>query len=101
MLQKWISALPEVNDTERDRKELLQNELEKLCLGESEGGYGIMGQDGGMGFIVGHCDLLSGNVIILPETSGVVAANSTKKVHFIDYEYAPPLLPTPLSLSRY
>lgn len=87
MLQKWISALPETSTTERDRKELLQAELEKLCLGESEGGYGIMGQDGGMGFIVGHCDLLSGNVIILPEAQGVAAAG-TKKVHFIDYEYA-------------
>lgn len=96
VLQKWISALPETSTTELDRKELLQAELEKLCLGESEGGYGIMGQDGGMGFIVGHCDLLSGNVIILPEARGVAATGT--KVHFIDYEYAP--FPTHCKIKR-
>lgn len=88
VLQKWISALPETNKTEVERKELLQAELEKLQLSEDEGGYGIKGQDGGMGFIVGHCDLLSGNVIILPEKEGIAApADGIKKVHFIDYEY--------------
>lgn len=88
MLQKWISALPETSKTEIERKELLQAELEKLQLSEDEGGYGIKGQDGGMGYIVGHCDLLSGNVIILPEEQGAAAAGGAVKVHFIDYEYA-------------
>lgn len=90
VLQKWISALPETDCDERERKETLQTEFEKLMAGVDEGGYGIKGQDGGMGMIVGHCDLLNGNVIILPEEDGVAPVpGATKKVHFIDYEYAP------------
>lgn len=88
VLQKWISALPDTSKSEKERKELLQGELELLQLEEDEGGYGIKGQDGGMGVVVGHCDLLNGNVIILPEEEGVAPVNGAKKVHFIDYEYA-------------
>lgn len=43
--------------------------------------------------IFAHCDLLSANVIVLPQaaTNGFVDGNETPKdVHFIDYEYATP-----------
>ncbi|KAH8150126.1 uncharacterized protein LAJ45_05812 [Morchella importuna] len=90
VLQKWISALPEASKSQKERKELLQNELDLLQLGEDEGGFNIKGQDGGMGAVVGHCDLLNGNVIILPEDDGVTSASGNTKVHFIDYEYSTP-----------
>jgi ethanolamine kinase len=86
VLQKWISALPDASKSQKERKELLQKELDLLQLGEDEGGFNIKGQDGGMGVVVGHCDLLNGNVIILPEDDGVTSAGGNTKVHFIDYE---------------
>jgi len=62
--------------------------------------------DGGVGFIFGHCDLLNGNVIILPERKKegegelveemrIGAVAGSKSVHFIDYEYVLPTLPEP------
>lgn len=87
VVQKWISALPSETEKQRERKELLQDELEKLQNSTDEGGYGLQGHDGGVGLIMGHCDLLNGNVIIIPQEDGVVAApDSPKTVHFIDYE---------------
>ncbi|KAL7276705.1 hypothetical protein RUND412_000286 [Rhizina undulata] len=91
VLEMWIAALPTNTDTEKARKDLLQGELEKLQSEKEKGGYGLKGQDGGVGLIMGHCDLLSGNVIILPEeNAATVAPGAPKKVHFIDYEYATP-----------
>jgi ethanolamine kinase len=87
VLQKWISALPTETEKQKERKESLQDELEKLQNSTDEGGYGLQGQDGGVGLIMGHCDLLSGNVIIIPQKEGVAAApDGVKTVHFIDYE---------------
>ena len=37
-----------------------------------------------------HCDLLSGNVIILPKTGVACAGKPAETVTFIDYEYATP-----------
>lgn len=37
-----------------------------------------------------HCDLLSGNVIVLPKTHAVNGDKATETVAFIDYEYATP-----------
>ncbi len=44
----------------------------------------MKGMDGGVGLVLGHCDLLNGNVIILPESG----SETEKKIHLIDYEYA-------------
>ena len=85
VMNKWISALPSSTDAEKSKKYELQREVDTLQLEKSKGGYGLKGLDGGVGLITGHCDLLSGNVIILPGAEG-----AEKTVHFIDYEYATP-----------
>jgi ethanolamine kinase len=87
LLQKWISALPTDTKKQRERRESLQDELERLQNSTDEGGYGLQGEDGGVGLVVGHCDLLSGNIIIAPHEDGVTAAlDEAQTVHFIDYE---------------
>jgi ethanolamine kinase len=85
VLQKWISALPSSNDAQKAQKEELQRELQTLETELDAGGYGLKGQDGGVGLVTGHCDLLHGNVIILPAQEG-----KDREVHLIDYEYATP-----------
>jgi len=40
--------------------------------------------------VFAHCDLLSGNVIVLPKSQGVNGEKTTETVTFIDYEYATP-----------
>ncbi|MCJ1254307.1 hypothetical protein MMC24_002122 [Lignoscripta atroalba] len=79
VLQKWIFALP------KDRQLVLQKELERSVkeLGDVPG----LGKDG---LIFGHCDLLSGNVIIEPHSPNKPNAGSIETVSFIDYEYATP-----------
>jgi ethanolamine kinase len=81
VLRKWISVLPSSNDAEKAQKEELRRELAVLETSLETGGYGLKGKDGGVGLITGHCDLLNGNVIILPGRPG-----EERKVHFIDYE---------------
>ncbi|KAA8913522.1 kinase-like domain-containing protein [Sphaerosporella brunnea] len=85
VLQKWISALPSSKDAQKAQKEGLQRELLSLEMERDAGGYGLKGQDGGVGLVTGHCDLLNGNVIILPTQEG-----KEREVHLIDYEYATP-----------
>ena len=84
VLQKWILALPAATEVERKRKDTLQDELERIVIqfGNTPG----LGDDG---LVLGHCDLLSGNVIIRShddKTDGVVTP-----VSFIDYEYTTPV----------
>ena len=84
VLQKWILALPATTEVERKRKATLQDELERIVIqfGNTPG----LGDDG---LVLGHCDLLSGNVIIRShddKTDGVVTP-----VSFIDYEYTTPV----------
>ncbi|POS73611.1 ethanolamine kinase [Diaporthe helianthi] len=93
VMQKWIFALPTKTAAQRERQKLLQVELSKLVaeLSHRPG----LGKDG---LVFAHCDLLSGNVIVLPkggnQTSGIInngTANATgETVTFIDYEYAVP-----------
>jgi ethanolamine kinase len=85
VLHKWVSALPSSNDAQKAQKEELQRELQTLETGRDAGGHGLKGQDGGVGLVTGHCDLLNGNVIILPAQEG-----KERKVHLIDYEYSTP-----------
>lgn len=90
VMQKWILALPTDTSAQRDRQSTLQKELERVVVefGQRPG----LGQDG---LVFAHCDLLSGNVIVLP-TPVVTAKNAATvtstevTVTFIDYEYATP-----------
>ncbi|KAI9873205.1 MAG: hypothetical protein M1830_000710 [Pleopsidium flavum] len=85
VMQKWIFALPIATEAEIRRKDTLQKELERTVkdLGDTPG----LGKDG---LIFGHCDLLSGNVIIQHSADGNSAADGVESVSFIDYEYATP-----------
>ncbi|MCJ1226551.1 hypothetical protein MMC12_003203 [Toensbergia leucococca] len=90
VMQKWIFALPNNSEAERERKKILQKELERSVteLGSTPG----LGQDG---LVFGHCDLLSGNVILQPQqhTNVKTSKPSIEDVAFIDYEYATPSPP--------
>lgn len=82
VIQKWVDALPCDNPKQEARKQLLQKELDRSFkdLDNDRG-------PGSFGFVFGHCDLLSANVIMLPEDS---TQDDSYKVSFIDYEYATP-----------
>ncbi|KAF8250316.1 kinase-like protein [Wilcoxina mikolae CBS 423.85] len=72
VMQRWISALPTVTPSEAERRATLQQELDRLVL---ELGTTTR-------LVFGHCDLLSGNIILHPTPSSDVT--------FIDYEYSLP-----------
>ncbi|OLN92881.1 Ethanolamine kinase 1 [Colletotrichum chlorophyti] len=84
VMQKWILALPSDTQVQRERQERLQKEFEFIVEEFSQRpGLGVDG------LVFAHCDLLSGNVIVLPSgppTKGKKEATVT----FIDYEYATP-----------
>ncbi|KAI9730495.1 MAG: hypothetical protein M1834_005736 [Cirrosporium novae-zelandiae] len=85
VMQKWIYALPDGTKKDQLRKERLQKELVRNIreLASRPG----LGKDG---LVVGHCDLLSGNVIILPRQHTTDTKEGEDTVNFIDYEYATP-----------
>lgn len=93
VMQKWIFALPTKTEEQKARQENLQTELKWLVreLSQREG----LGKDG---LVFAHCDLLSGNIILLPKpvSNGVNGSGAhaygpnTESVAFIDYEYATP-----------
>ncbi|KAK4226928.1 kinase-like domain-containing protein [Podospora fimiseda] len=86
VMQKWIFALPTDTEAQRDRQTELQRELSYLVSQLSQRpGLGVNG------LVFAHCDLLSGNVIVLPKANGVTnGEKATETVTFIDYEYATP-----------
>jgi len=97
-MQKWILAIPATSDKEAKRKEQLRQELKWL--------YQELGNTKGIAdhpLVFGHCDLLSGNVIIQssscsspsssassPAPSSASSDDPIATVSFIDYEYATP-----------
>ncbi|KAF2401408.1 kinase-like protein [Trichodelitschia bisporula] len=104
VMQKWITALTEDTPAEKEQKALLNSELTWLTEKLSKA-TGI----GNQLYIFAHCDLLSGNVIVLPPAVSEPASTSphsssasspalsaistepaTLPVSFIDYEYATP-----------
>jgi len=85
VLQKWVHALPCDSPKQEARKQLLQRELDQ-SFEELDNERG----PGSSGFIFGHCDLLSANVIMLPQDCHSSADQDALKVSFIDYEYATP-----------
>ncbi|KAI9051054.1 hypothetical protein LZ554_005162 [Drepanopeziza brunnea f. sp. 'monogermtubi'] len=84
VMQKWIYALPVKADAEKTRQSDLQKELTRL-VAEFSNRPGL----GDNSLVFAHCDLLSGNVIIQPQ-SAATTPNAPKVVSFIDYEYATP-----------
>ncbi|KAH8592468.1 kinase-like domain-containing protein [Bisporella sp. PMI_857] len=85
VMQKWIYALPVETPADTARQALLQKELTRL-VEEFSNRPGL----GHNGLVFAHCDLLSGNVIIQPHTTGSTTPETSKIVSFIDYEYAAP-----------
>jgi ethanolamine kinase len=89
VMQQWIDALPKGTEQERRRNEDLDGELAWLSdkLGDTPG-------LDGRNYVFGHCDLLSGNVIVQrpADTNGTNGNSASKErpVSFIDYEYATP-----------
>jgi len=84
VMQKWIYALPTGSDELKLRQASLQKELMRMVV-EFSDRPGL----GENGLVFAHCDLLSGNVIIQPETA-VSPKKSETVVSFIDYEYGAP-----------
>ncbi|KAM0322837.1 hypothetical protein ACHAQA_009178 [Verticillium albo-atrum] len=83
VMQKWIFALPTTTPEQKARQSTLQVELDSLVKQLSQRpGLGVNG------LVFAHCDLLSGNVIVLPRLPG--DAEGSTSVTFIDYEYATP-----------
>lgn len=84
VMQKWIFALPTETQVQRDRQSSLQVELDRLVseLSQRPG----LGKDG---LVFAHCDLLSGNIIVLPKSANP-STGVDITVSFIDYEYAVP-----------
>jgi ethanolamine kinase len=87
VLQKWVDALPCSEPKQAARKQLLQQELDRSFT-ELDNDRG----PGDSGFVFGHCDLLSANVIMLPHDASCANGNGTAglQISFIDYEYATP-----------
>jgi ethanolamine kinase len=99
VMQKWILALPSSSDKEVKRNEQLQREL-KWLYQELSDTKGIADNP----LVFGHCDLLSGNVIIQqsscssspsssassPAPSSASSEHAIATVNFIDYEYSTP-----------
>ena len=86
IMQKWIFALPTATPQQQEQKELLQRELKKTVTEFAD--LPGLGPDG---LVFGHCDLLSGNVIMQPgSASSLVTGTDVETVSFIDFEYATP-----------
>ncbi|KAA8911847.1 putative ethanolamine kinase [Sphaerosporella brunnea] len=81
VLQKWISILPE----DKAPKGILQIELDRLMEK-----LGVADSWGAEGMVLGHCDLLSANVIVHQRTITQPTADDIETVSFIDYEYSLP-----------
>ena len=97
VMQKWLFAIPSGTEAEATRKVVLQNELERTVkeLADRPG----LGTDGAcmdptygkvvkltheVQLVFGHCDLLSGNIIVQP--SNKFTTHRAETVSFIDYE---------------
>lgn len=92
VMLKWVNALPTKTSAERDRKEQLRQELENSFT-ELDSITSL----GEQGFVFGHCDLLSANLIMVPQSPSSSSSATTssgtpavESVAFIDYEYATP-----------
>lgn len=87
VLEKWINVLPANTPDERSRNEKFQKEFTWI-VSEFAKRPGL-GEDS---LVVGHGDLLCGNIIILPRPprKSAVCEDDVVEVALIDYEYATP-----------
>ncbi|KAF2238197.1 putative choline/ethanolamine kinase [Viridothelium virens] len=93
IMQRWIQALPTDTEAKLQRRDQLQQELEWIVkeLGDTPG-------IGDSPYVFSHCDLLSGNVIIMADAdnpkdttlSSAKPDSTPLNISFIDYEYATP-----------
>ena len=85
VMQRWIDALPCGSPGQKSQKEMLQIELDRSFrdLDNQRG-------PGSRGFVLGHCDLVSANIVMLPKDTVNSTADEDIRVSFIDYEYATP-----------
>lgn len=92
VMERWIEALPADTEEQKNRRNVLSKELAEVAakFGDTPG---LNGKD----YVFGHCDLLSGNVIVAPPSenetttaNGNTATPTERPVDFIDYEYATP-----------
>lgn len=106
VMQKWIFALPTDTEAQRARQASLQQDLRTLVSELSQRpGLGANGVSYSGPYelflantmltvlpqlVFAHCDLLSGNVIVLPRTQVTGVGKAEPTVTFIDYEYATP-----------
>lgn len=88
IMRRWADALPTGDEKQVEMKRVVEDEL-KWVFNE----LGDVGVQKDVGLVLGHCDLLNGNVVILPQKSGKEKGLGENKVevHFIDYEYVFPL----------
>lgn len=85
-MQKWINALPSKTPEEKTRNEGLQAALVETAATMSS----VPGLSDGA-YVMSHCDLLSGNVIIRPgKTHSQLSGHEIANISFIDYEYTTP-----------
>lgn len=84
-MQKWINALPSKTDKEKSFNKELQTALE-----ESAKRFGKTRGLSNGAYIMSHCDLLSGNVIVKPHKDCLPDGREVSGVSFIDYEYTTP-----------
>ena len=84
VLQKWIIALPQDTQEQRDRQQVLQRELES-----SVKRLGNLSTLTNGDYVLSHTDLLSGNVIVHPDDHEH-SEKQERTVSFIDYEYTTP-----------
>jgi len=86
-MQKWINALPCKTAEEKTRNSTLQAALEETATTMAN----VPGLSNGA-YVMSHCDLLSGNVIMLPSKIQTLLSKDREvcEVAFIDYEYTTP-----------
>lgn len=87
VISDWIGALPSDTEDQKKRQAMLKNELDDIVAKYSEM-PGLFGKN----YVFGHCDLLSGNVIVERHAPGSndELEPDDRPVCFIDYEYSTP-----------
>ena len=85
-MQKWIYALPTQTNKQKQQQQLLQRELLRTVKDLAD----LPGL-GNNSLVLGHCDLLCGNIIKVPPLrDSSLDLGNTENVTFIDYEYSSP-----------
>ncbi|KAL9105269.1 MAG: hypothetical protein Q9227_009528 [Pyrenula ochraceoflavens] len=81
VMLKWVAELPSRSPDERARNSQLRTEIERSFEELDRGDVGL---------VFAHCDLLSANILIKPQTLAKGAGGDIANIGFIDYEYSTP-----------